>query len=391
MAQDLIITIFSNPGQSQLNSVGAGALSPSDVHPWSKLARTPDLVDISKSEAGHIRPSGSTGAFCDTGDVWGGFCFDAVAAKYKKAGDGSMIRGLLKLKGKDPKSYEGGRIAIVTFSAGSTMARHLLDSEVDRNLVDTLISLDSMAFSKTNAGIQPFQGYFEFAKKATGMDRMTGGGRNPYLGPMMVVMNTSIVSNSASASSTKEAIEYLYKQLNGPYYSALSRVGKDVVDAQAAAQKEIIARVKAAVNSLPLPMTIKASGSSKTFTAENAVPSTFGYLGNLWQLGYPGKQAPDHIFAAYVAQKIVIESFLVPRWNSTDVAVAGLGGLGASPGDSIREALLTFTTPSWWTRGGGLVNSGALGPAVMPGKVKIALGLGAGVAAGYALSKWLKL
>jgi hypothetical protein len=390
MAQDLIITIFSNPSQKQLNSVGVGALSPSDVHPWSKLKRTPDLVDIGKGEAGHVRPSGSTGAYCNTGDVWGGFCFDAVAAKYREAGDGSMIRGMLKLKGKDPKAYEGGRIAIVTFSAGSTMARHLLDSDVDRNLVDTLISLDSMSFPKTNAGIQPWQGYFEFAKKATGMDRMTGGGRNPYLGPMMVVMNTSIASNSASASSTKEAIEYLYKQLNGPYYSALNRVGQAAVNAQAAAQKEIIARVKEAVRSLPLPMTIGTT-QKKTYTVESATPSTWGYLGNLWQLGYPGKQASDHFFAAYVAQKFVIESFLIPRWNSGDVAVAGLGGLGASPGDAIREALLTFTTPSAWGRGGGLVNSGALGPAIMPGKVKVALGLGAGVAAGYALSKWLKL
>jgi hypothetical protein len=387
MARDLVISIFSGMSQKQLNSVGIGALSPSDVRPFGKLRGSYDVVDVGKNEAGHVCPTG--GVYCDTGDVWGGCCFDALAPKYRAAGNGSLIRGMLKLKGYDPAAYEGGRIALITFSAGSTMAHHFLDSEVDRNLIDTVISLDSMTFPKTASGLKPWPGYFEFAKKATGMDRMSSGGRNPYLGPMMVVMNTSIVSNSSAASSTREAMEYLFKQLNGPYYAAQSRIGQKFIDDQAAAQKEIISRVRASVGSLPLPMSI-GSGQKKTFTVDNAMPSTWGYLGNLWQLGYPGNQPADHFFAAYVAQKFIIESFLLPRWNSDDVAIAGLGG-GFGTDAKVVEDKLTFTTPGWWQRGGGLVNSGALGPAIMPGSIKIALGLGLGLGAGYLLTKWLEL
>ncbi len=389
MARDLIISIFSSMSQKQLNSVGVGALSPADVQPFSKLSRSYDVVQVNKSEAGHTCLTG--GVYCDTGDVWGGCCFDAIAQKYRAAGDGSLIRGMLKLKGMNPTAYEGGRIALITFSAGSTMAHHFLDSETDRNLIDTVISLDSMTFPKTASGLKPWTGYFEFAKKATGLDRMFSSGRNPYLGPMMVVMNTSIVSNSSAASSTKEAMEYLFKQLNGPYYTNQKAVGQKFIDDQAAAQKELQSRVRQAVDQLPLPLTVGASGATKTFTRDNAYPQTWGYLGNLWQLGYSGNGPADHFFAAYVAQKFILESFLIPRWNSSDVAIAGLGGFGFGAGDAIEEHGVTFTTPGWWQRGGGLVNKGAIGGYVMPGGLRIALGLGFGVGVGYALTKLLRL
>jgi hypothetical protein len=386
MARDLVISVFAAMSQSQLNGAGVKGLTPSEVRPLSRLRKPYDSVSIGKDEAGHVCAT-KDGVYCDTGDVWGGCCFDAVAPKYRAAGDGSLIRGLLKLKGYDPAAYEGGRIALISFSAGSTMAHHLLDSEVDRNLIDTFISLDSMTFPKTGAGLQPWPGYFAFAQKCTGMDRMSGS-RNPYLGPMMVVANTGIVSASAAASSTKEAIQHLFKQLNGGYYAALGRTSQAFVAEQGRAQQEIMARVRSSIGNLPLPMTINCGGV-KNYDAASAVPTTFGYLGNLWQLGWPGTGGPDHCFCAYVAQKVIIESFLLPRWNSGDVAVAGLGGLGAD--ERVEEDLLTFRTPTWLRRGGGLIKPGALGPSVLPGTAKIALGLGLGIGAGYLLSKFLEL
>lgn len=389
MARDLIISVFAGMSQNQLRSAGVTGLTPSDVRPFSLLKRAYDSVSIGKDEAGHVCKT-SAGVYCDTGDVWGGCCFDAIAPRYRAAGDGSIIRGMLKLKGYDPAAYEGGRICLISFSAGSTMAHHILDSQVDRDLIDTFISLDSMTFPKTSSGLQPWTGYWEFAKKATGMDRMGSGGRNPYLGPMMVVVNTAIVSNSSAASSTREAIQHLFRQLNGGYYTALQRTSQEFVKEQGQAQQQILARVRGVIDALPLPMTINCGGT-KTFTRESAQPTSTGYLGNLWQLGWPGNAGPDHCWAGYVAQKVVIESFLLPRWNSSDIAVAGLGLGGLGETESISETGLTFTTPSWLRRGGGLVNRGALGPAVLPGKLRLALGLGAGIGAGFGLVKLLGL
>ena len=359
MAKDLILTCFARPGKKQLSSAGLGSLSPDDVFPAHKLNGSVEVIALEKGMAGHV--ASPSGQYCDGGDVWGGFCFDKLAEKLKAAGNGSIVRGALIQRGLNPADFEGGRIALIAFSAGHTMARHILRTDADK--IDTVISLDGIAFSKVNGNIIDDDTWLGFAKRACGIDRM-GANRNPYLGPMMVIAHTRIAAPSPAVSATYESSRRMFWRLSDPYFKAQANVPKSFVDEMAAAQQQIKDRVKSSLDSFPWPLTINCGGT-KTFTRDSANPSTTGYLGNLWDFEWNGNQGPDHCFCAYVAQKVIMESFLIPRWNSKNVAVAGIG-LGAD--EATTNGSVTFQSPSDSQKGGGVINAGALGPAYYSAK-----------------------
>lgn len=359
MAKDLIISCFAKPGKKQLSSAGLSALSPEDVFPIGKLRGSVEVLTLEKGMAGHVASPG--GQYCDGGDVWGGFCFDRLAEKLKAAGNGSIIRGALIQRGLNPADFEGGRIALVAFSAGHTMARHILSTDSDK--IDTVISLDGIAFSKVNGEILDDPNWMNFARKACGIDRM-GANRNPYLGPMMVIAHTRIAAPSAAVSATYESSRRMFWRLSDAYFKAQASVPKSFVDEMAAAQNTIKARMKAALDALLWPLTINCGGTKK-FTRDSANPNTTGYLGNLWDFEWNGTQGPDHCFCAYVAQKAIMESFLIPRWNARDIAVAGVG-LGAD--EAVTNGSVTFQSPTSSNKGGGVINAGALGPAFYSAK-----------------------
>jgi hypothetical protein len=379
MARDLIICCFSKPGGGQLRNAGLGsALTPDDVFPVSKLSNPVDVIAIEKSMAGHV--ASSSGQYCDAGDVWGGFCFDRIAERMKAAGGGSIIRGALIQQGKNPADYEGGRIALIAFSAGHTMARHILSTDADK--IDTLISLDGIAFSKVNGEILDDPNWMGFAKRACGIDRM-GANRNPYLGPMMVIGHTRIAAPSAAVSATYESSRRMFWRLSDAYFKAQASVPKSFVDEMANAQSQILGRMKQSLDSLPYPLKINCT-VSKTFTRDTANPNTTGYLGNLWDFEWNGTQGPDHCFCAYVVQKVLLESFLIPRWNSKNVAIAGVG-IGSD--EALTNGSVTFQSPSSSQKGGGVVTAGALGPAFYSAKT---VAIGALMAyGGYRLGKKL--
>ncbi len=352
MARDLIISCFARAGQSQLNAAGLKMMRPEDAFPINKLTNSVDVIAIEKGMAGHVRsPSGT---YCNGGDVWGGFCFDQIAEKLRASGGGSILRGAILSKGLNPADYEGGRIALIAFSAGHTMARHILNS-ADAEKIDTVISLDGIAFSKVNGNLIDDQGWMNFARRSCGIDRM-GANRNPYLGPMMVVADTRIAPASAAVAATYQSSERIFWRLTEDYMKKLASVPRSFVEQMAKAQQEIMSRVSRSLDVLPWPLTINCAGS-KTFSRAAANPSRTGYLGNLWDLEWSGTQGADHCFIAYVAQRVIVESYLIPRWNSTDTSVAGLGS------EALTNGSVTFQSPSYTARGGGVVNPGSLGPA----------------------------
>jgi hypothetical protein len=377
MPRDLIITCFAKPGQGQLNSAGLRAMSPADTFPVQRLNRGTDVIDLEKGMAGHIQPP-SGGTYCDQGDVWGGFCFESLADKLKQAGNGSIIRGAILNKGLNPTDYEGGRIALVAFSAGHTMAGKIMNIPGDNQMLDTVLSLDGIAFGKNGSTIIDDPGWMSFATRACGIDRM-GATRNPYLGPLMVICHTRIAAPSPLVCATYESSERIFWRLSDPYNAKLNTVPASFVAQQGAAQQQILARAKASLDSVPAPVTINC-GTTGTYTRSQLNPSRTGYLGNLWDFEWSGKQGSDHCLVGYIAQKMAFDALIVPRWNSDNVSIAGLGGFG-----SLGDGPVTFTTPSSAQPGGGLINPGALGGMYLSAATVIAGGLAA--YAGYHLGK----
>lgn len=293
-------------------------------------------------------------------EPWGGTPFTRELEKYKKIGAGSIIQGLLKnfAAGVEPR-----RIAAVAFSAGNTFLSGLLNSAVDAELIDTVISLDGMVYQKDYRG-KPvgFDNWLRFGRRACGVDRM-GTVNNPYLGPLMVVSHTHIVSAAPKlVSSTNEAAEYLFANINPAYWAAANQLPKSQLDAQGVKQQEVITRLKAALGRVPLPLTIKGGNPPTTKKWDTLWPGTVSYLGNMWALDWGGTEGPDHIFQAHEAQQALFRSYLVPRWNARSKDVAGLGAFGVSGplgADVRQEGSVAWTSPVAQP-GGGIVVPGSV-------------------------------
>lgn len=285
-------------------------------------------------------------------EPWGGKPFSREAQMYAQRGGGSVLQGLLKSKaaGVEPR-----RIALVGFSAGNTFLSAVLKNKFDAQLIDTLISIDGMTYPKDyKGGAIGFDHWVAFARRATGMDRMSTV-TNPYKGPLMVVSTTAIASASPTkVSSTRDAARHLMWRVNDAYWAAAKGLPGSVLNEQKRKQQEVISRLRAASNRVELPLSIKGGNPPTTETWDSPPwPVEIGYLGNLWNLDWGGRGGPDHIFQATIGQRMLWESYLVPRWNARSSAVAGVGG------QSTRLSGIEWRTPQR-TPGGGIVEPGTL-------------------------------
>jgi hypothetical protein len=361
MARDIILSAFATPGSANLRGAGLSSWSPSDVQPLGKFRDRPLLLDVPK-----------TGAPGQAPEAWGGKPFKRTAAKLKAAGQGSIIRGMLKRYAAD---VQPRRIALIAFSAGNSFLNQVLQSEIDAELLDTVISLDGMVYGKNGGAYIPasFEGYVNFAKRATGLLHQREGVSNPYLSPLFVNAHTHIASNSDFASSTDEAAEKLFWLVNNRYWQAAKRVPSSVKQDQGRRQQQIIQRLRSSFSRMT-PVTVDCNGPK---TYRNLDPS-LGYLGNLWSLDFGGTQGADHCMVAYVAQRAIFDAYLIPRWNARDEAVAGLSGLGSQE-LMVQSDGVTWTSPYPRQPGGGIVRRDVLSasPLAIAGKYA------AGTAAAY--------
>lgn len=364
MARDIILSAFATPGPANLRGAGLSDWSPSDVQPLSPFRDKPLLIGIDKM---------SNPATGEAPPAWGGKGFHWAADRYAASGGGSILRGVLS---KHAPDVQPRRIAVVAFSAGNSFLNRVLSNSKDAPLIDTALSLDGMVFGKNGGNFVPssFDGYLKFAERATGLLKQEAGVSNPYLSPLFVNAHTHIASNSPYASSsTDEAAEKLFWLVNDRYWRVAKSVTSAVKADQGRRQQEIIARLRESFRKLT-PVTVDCGGK-KTYSRLNP---GLGYLGNLWSLDFGGTVGSDHCMVAYVAQRALFDSFLIPRWNSRSEAVAGLGGFG-STATVVQGEGATWTTPASATPGGGIVRSDVLSPSALAVIGKYA----AGTAAAY--------
>lgn len=373
MATDIIISAFATPSESGLRKAGLKGWTPEMVHPLNSFKSKPKVISVPKSGKGGQPPP-----------AWGGKGFHNTADKMAAKGNGSILSGVLQ-------TYAAGitprRICLVGFSAGNSFLTRVLASPQDAEKIDTLISLDGMTYPKVNGKpYDPaFMPWINFAKRATGMNRMARGVSNPYLGPLFVQAHTHIVSNSSQASSTDEASKHLFWKVNDDYWKVAKKIPKSVSDDQGARQKQIISRLNRALDSVT-PVTVDCGNPriKKTYTS---LKPKLGYLGNFWGLDFGGTQGPDHCMICYVAQAAIMDAYLVPRWNSRNEAVAGLSGLAGGVGATESEGDVDWTSPGTMQPGGGIVQPGAIDTGINYMKTAALLGaLGAG---SWALGKYL--
>lgn len=393
MARDVIFSAFATPSQSNLNAAGMRDWTPRMVQPLDEFDESPLLVNVPKTGAPGQQP-----------EAWGGKGFVRTADQARAAGDGSIIQGMLR---KYAAGVKPRRIALIGFSAGNSFLARTLQSSVDRDLLDTVISLDGMTYNKS--GGKPIMtgnisGWIEFGKKATGTSRMAAGETSPYLTPLFVIAHTRIEpspANAAVVSSTHKASDLLIHTLEHQYNTLRDQLPASVVQAQGRRQLEVIARLQAALEAVPQPVTINCGGASQTYEwkgtgnaqrGKGGLWPWLGYLGNLWNLNFEGVRGPDHCMIAYVAQQAIFRTYLIPRWNSRSDAVAGLGehpdGIGGdlAPGSAVVEGAVAWTKPDAARPGGAIILPGALSTGTSLAPVAIgAVGLAAAGATYLAL------
>lgn len=345
MATDVIISAFASKREAQ---------------PVEQLRDAPKLIGVGGIGSDQYQASFDTAR--KPREPWGGKPFSREAERYRNKGGGSILKGLIRAMAP---TIEPRRIALVGFSAGNTFLSQILKNEEDAALVDVVLAIDGMTYSKDWKGNPVgFDHWVRFGMRAAGVNRMASAS-NPYGGPLMVVSHTDIVSGAPSkASSTGDAAAHLLRQVNGPYWDAANHVSQDVLAAQGAKQQQVLQRLRAASRQIPSPLRIRGGNPPTTKTwAQPPYPVDQGYLGNLWTLRWGGTGGPDHILQSNQVQKMLWETYLVPRWNSRNEDVAGLGGgLGGGGGPvAHRLAGVDWTTPDATQPGGGIVQPGTLG------------------------------
>lgn len=344
MARDIVISAFASSEKYQ---------------PWDEFEDKPKVIALAGIGSNQYMGPGDTQR--KPREPWGGKPFSREAAMYRARGGGSVLRGLLK---SQAAGIEPRRIALIGFSAGNTFLSSVLKDEADSELIDTVLAIDGMTYSKDWKGNPVgFDHWVRFARRASGMDRMQSAA-NPYKGPLMVVSYTDIVSNAPKlASSTKEAARHLMWRTDQEYWPKAQQVSQGILDEQGRKQSEVKNRLRAASRQVPMPLKITGGNPRTTKTWPTPpYPNSVGYLGNYWSLGWGGTTGPDHIFQAGVCQQMLFRSFLIPRWNARSENVAGLGlqpdGLGAL--GATYSGDVAWTTPAQAQPGGGLVRPGAI-------------------------------
>ncbi len=285
--RDIIIACFSEPGgdpeKDAIRKMVYGSDWKNPPYVWS----FPDDSSV-KNEKG-IRSEG----------------YASSARKIQAEGkDRGMIPVILNKITAKSGITDFGRIALVTFSAGNSAARFIMQRTLDQQMIDTFVSLDSTAFMKDPNG-QPFEvandglGYYQYP---------TFGLQGLDASAMSVFLHTSIVNDNPNILSTKDSAELVFNVLRG-FKTSMDKV-RDT--------------------SIPSPLDFVPG---YYFGALNAGPRT-----RYWPQGYEGVHVMDrignnfrlwlktngdtqingHIACCYDFQRGIYDTFLKPRWNNPE-------------------------------------------------------------------------
>ncbi len=335
MARDIIISAFATPPQSRARAI---------AQPKELFKATPLVIDVNGIGSDvWMAPSDTKRA---PREPWGGTPLAREAAMYRDQ-DGSVLRKLLQARAR---GEEPGRIAVIGFSAGGTFVEKVLESAIDRKMIDVVICLDACHVAKAYNGSfvpQALAPWAEFGAQAllAGVKAKTGtASTDPFLGPVFISAHTSIKQSPAleaqvgnTTASTAAVFEASAKRLSElPEYEAAGYGSPRHIET---AFSQLVYGVPPSA----FPVTIgdkpdKAgnkpwaftAGPTKTWTSM-PMPIIKGAWGNFYDFDYGGVNAADHVFQAWHVQRAMWATFLAPRWNAmqkSPYAVSGLG-LGA--------------------------------------------------------------
>lgn len=293
--RDIIIAIFSDPGtgtpeRKEVRKLVYGSDWKNPPYVWN----FPDDSSV-KNDKG-IRSGG----------------YESSARKLV-ASAGGADRLLPYLLNKIVKESLGavteiGRVAIVTFSAGNSAARFLMQSPVTQQMLDTFISLDSTAFQLAPNG-QPFevasegQGWYQYPTFGIqGFDAST----------MSVFLHTSIVNANPNVMSTKSSAELIFDELRK------TRQSMDAVrDTSIASPLDFLPKYPPDVD----PAVLNASPHTRYWPAGSPAAVVADRIGNnirIWLPTNATNQTNGHIACGYDYQRAIFDNYLKPRWNNPE-------------------------------------------------------------------------
>jgi len=359
MAQDVIISAFATPGGQ--TSKYRPVAQPVDI-----FKDRPLVIDV--NGIGSDTWMGPSDTERKPREPWGGAPFSREAARYRDR-DGSVLRKLLQQRAR---GVEVRRVALVGFSAGGTFLHNVLDSEVDRKMVDAAIYLDAINFAKMPSGVVPKASWYGTAAFAAGAIhagfkvREMNDARAGFLGPLFVTSHTHIKQSKsleAQVANTSDSSLLVYG-------AAMNMLMTDPKFADIMG-RSVVGSMQTNLRSLadppgPFPITIGSPQGvpppNKTWDAM-PMPAIPRSLGNFYELDYGGTVGADHVFQAWYAQGAIWRTFLAPRWNAvreSPYTVAGLGdwaaccqGPGGNPGGNFAAGFYK-TGPSMLLGAAGL-------------------------------------
>lgn len=313
--RDIIIACFSEPGgdpeKDAIRKMVYGSAWKDPPYVWS----FPDDSSV-KNEKG-IRSEG----------------YASSAKKIQAEGKGKgMLPVILNKITAASSITEFGRIALVTFSAGNSAARFIMQNPSDQQMLDTFISLDSTAFMKDPKG-QPFEvandglGYYQYP---------TFGIQGFDASAMSIYLHTSIVNDNPNILSTKDSAELIFNVLRQTRASMDDPKVRNV--------------------NLPSPLRFNPQywlpllnqGPRTRYWPQGYegvhVMERIGNNFRLWLKTNGDTQINGHIACCYDFQRSIYDTFLKPRWNNPedfsclgpecikqftpDPPLSGLGGFG---------------------------------------------------------------
>lgn len=374
MAQrDVIISAFGIPPQSLPREIAM---------PLNLFKEEPHVIGLSGIGSNtFMAPSDTTRA---PREPWGGKPFAREALMYKDA-DGSVLRRLLQ---SQARGIDVRRICLIGFSAGGTFVHKVLESEIDRKMIDVVIMLDALHLNKYPSGafiqsdLDPFAKFGANALMA-GVRAKTGtNSKDPFLGPVFVSSHTNIKQSAAlekivgnttaSTAATFEASIQALQQL--PEFKQYGGSPRHIETKWS----DMVSGFPA--NAFPCTIGPNKAGFSKSWASSVAAPTKEWQSmpaplvkqawGNFYDLDYGGTVGADHVFQSWHVQRAMWQTFLVPRWNAETTSPYSVAGLG----------LFEKCCPG---PGGNFVPSG-----VYPTGPSLLWGLGA-AAAGFMVGKTL--
>ncbi len=202
-------------------------------------------------------------------------------------------------------SNQIGRVALVTFSAGNSGARFIMQNPSDQALLDTFISLDSTAFQINPQTKRPWdvanegQGYYQYP---------TFGLQGLDASAMSIYLHTSIINANPNIMSTKASAELIFDEL---------RKTKASMDAV----RDV---------SIPSPLDFNPQywlgflneGPRTSYWPKGYegvhVMDRIGNNFRLWLKTNGDTQINGHIACCYDFQRSIYDTFVKPRWNNPE-------------------------------------------------------------------------